>query len=87
MPHHQADIVHMGGEAQGVPLAPQVSDDAALAGNGVRITQLIQDGAQELLDLLILAGGAVHRQEALEGIQTVFLVKRDHGMHSFANAG
>ena len=82
MAHHEADIVQVGRDGQTVALAAQVGDHAALVGEPIGAAQLVQQAAQELLDLLILAGGAVHPYQLFKAVQAVFLVKRNHLLSS-----
>ena len=75
LPHHEADVVQVGSDGQRRPLAPQVGDHAPLAGDAVRIAQLLQHPAEEGLDLFILPGGAVHGDEPPEITEAGFPVK------------
>ena len=76
--HHEADVVQVGRDAQGVPLAAEISNHAALVGLPVRIAQLVEQAAQHALHLLVLAGGAVRRQQAFKAFQAIALIKGDH---------
>ena len=80
LPHHEADVVQVGGDGQGLPLAPQVGDDASLPGDAVGVAQLVQHFAEQGLHFFILPGGAVHGDELPEIVQAGFPVKGGDGM-------
>ena len=73
--HHEPDIVQMDRHRQGAALSAQLGDHAALVQRPEGDLQLLQQPADQLLDLLVLAGGAVDGQQALKHLQAIGGIK------------
>ena len=78
MPHHESDVVQMRGHAQRAALSAEIGDHAALVRAGIGAAQLVEHGAEQILDLAVLPGRAVHGEQTLKGVQTVSFVKTIH---------
>ena len=82
VPHHQADVVEVRSHGDGVALTAGAGDHAAFMRQVITVSEVIQDPAEYVLDLLVLTGCAVDRDKFSEDIKTVFLIKV-HGVRSF----
>ena len=75
VPDHKADVVEVRRDAEGVPFAAQIGNDAALVGQIVREAELVQNFAEHFLDVFVHSRGAVGGKKALERVDAVLFVK------------